>query len=620
MDGAESARRSWAWIAAPFIAVFLAAGASSADLRRASVALVVLAVVGLFIASCVLAITPGVAVLSLAARYRTLGPATGLGLLFAGAATAGMAGFWAWFASPDLGRAFDLVLFTASIVTIGLYGRQGELRRLGLSLPLLLALAVGLLYIGIAFLQGGIAGEAWRTIEARYWLAQDNEIPFLFARRVAAAGPLHGYLLGNWQSSDRPPLQTGFVLLQWPLWGYRGDAYQILSGGLQDAWLPALWVVLRVRGLSVRPLLAVVLAAAATGAVFFNSIYVWPKMLAGALALAAFAILVSRSASDRWPGAGVLVACLATLSMLAHGGTVFAVLAMAPFAYLFRRRITLGAAAACTGAALALYLPWVLYQRFVDPPGNRLLKWQLAGVIKVDKRGFLQALIQQYASLSPRQLLDNKWFNLATVVANPTVFRARIADPGWHGFVGLARVAQLDDMVLAAGPLLLGALALLIPSARRNLAQFKPLATFTGLAVILWVVLLFGGQSANASIQEGPYAAVVLFVGLCALAVTALPRAIAYTVLAANAAWFAICWMPGFGFHQALAQPMGNQHTNPAMAWVCILALIALAAICAVAVRQPLGGELQTAAASAGDPTMAATDGEAAGQAIDSPA
>jgi hypothetical protein len=45
-----------------------------------------------------------------------------------------------------------------------------------------------------------------------------------------------------------------------------------------------------------------------------------------------------------------------------------------------------------------------------------------------------------------------------------------------------------------------------------------------------------------------------------------------------------------------------------------------LAAICAVAVRQPLGGEQETAAASAGDPTMAATDGEAAGQAIDSPA
>jgi hypothetical protein len=619
MDGAESARRSWAWIAAPFIAVFLVAGASSVDLHRASVALGVLAVVGLFTASCVLAITPGVAVLSLAARYRRLGPATGLGLLFAGAATAGMAGFWAWFASPDLGRLFALVLFTASIVTIGLYGRQGELRRLGLSLPLLLALAVGLLFTGFAFLQGGIAGEAWRTIEARYWLAQDNEIPFLFARRVAAGGPMHGYLLGNWLSSDRPPLQTGLVLLQWPLWGYQGEAYQILSGGLQDAWLPALWVVLRVRGVPVRRLLVVVLATAATGAVFFNSIYVWPKMLAGALALAAFAILVSRSASDRWPGAGVLAACLVTLSMLAHGGTAFAILAMAPFAYLFRRRITRGAVAACTGAALLLYGPWILYQRFVNPPGNRLLKWQLAGVVNIDKRGFLQALIQQYGSLSLHQLLANKWSNLATLAANPMLWRTDRADPGWHGFIGIARVAQIESLLVAAGPLLLAVLALLIPSARRNLTQFKPLAAFTGLAVVIWIVLLFGGAATTATIQLAPYAAVILFIGLCALAVTALPRAITWTVLAASVAWFLICWMPGFGFHQALAQPLGSQHTDLAMAWVCILAIVALAATCAVAARRPEGGKLQMAAASAGEP-MAATDGEVGTQAIDSPA
>lgn len=591
MDGTQPARRSVAWLAAPLLAAAAVAWTSSVHLDQVTAAIRALAVAGLFAGSCVLAVTPGVALLFLVARYRPLGPATGLGLLLAGTGTAGMTGFWAWFASPELGRAAAAALFAASMVTIGLCGRQGELGRLGLSLPLSLALPVGLLFTGIAFVPGGIAGQAWHAIATRYWAAYDNEIPFLFASRLAAHQSLHGYLYGNWLSSDRPPLQTGLVLLQWPLWGNRETAYQLLSTGLQDAWLPAVWVALRVRGVSVRRVLVVVLSIAATGAVFFNSVYVWPKMLAGALALAAFAILISRHAADRWLGAGVVVTALATLSMLAHGGTAFAVIALAPFAYRFRGRITLRAVAACCTVAAALYLPWTLYQRFVDPPGNRLLKWQLAGVIAVDKRGFLQALSQQYQALSLHRLLGNKWDNLVTLVANTTLWRTQIADPGWHGFVGLARVAQLNDLLLAAGPLLLGALALLIPSARRDLAPVRPLALFAGLALLLWVVLLFGGETVTATIIQGPYAAVLLFTGLCALAVTVLPKVLAWMVLAASVAWFVICWLPGLGFHPAQGVPAGSQPADPAMLWICVLALAALAVVCAVAVIRPAEAE-----------------------------
>lgn len=501
-----------------------------------------------------------------------------------------MAGFWAWFASPALGRVFAILLLVVSVAVIGIYGRRGDLRRLELSLPLLITLLVGLLFTGVAFLQGGIAGEAWRTVQLRYWLAGDNEIPFVFAQRVAAHESLHGYLIDDWQSSDRPPLQTGLVPLQWPFWNNKGTAYQLLSSALLNAWLPAMWVVLRVRGLSVRRTLVVVLSTAATGAIFFNVIYVWPKMLAGALALAAFAILVSRLPADRWRGAGVLVACLATLSLLAHGGAGFAILALAPFAYLFRRRITLAAIAACAEVGLVLYIPWSFYQRFVNPPGNRLLKWRLAGVIPIDKRGVVQTVIQQYQSLSLQEIAANKWGNLVSVVANPQLWRTVSATPGWYGFAGMARVAQINDMVLAAGPLLLGALVFFIPSARRSLAQFKPLAVFVGLGVIVWVVVLFGGPATTAAIQNGPYVTVVLFIGLCALCVAALPKIIAYAVFAANLAWFIISWVPGLGFHPALAGSPGS--TDIAMVCVCVVALAALAVVCYIAVvRPPVTGE-----------------------------
>ena len=65
--------------------------------------------------------------------------------------------------------------------------------------------------------------------------------------------------------------------------------------------------------------------------------------------------------------------------MLSHGGTAFALIAFIPFVYQLRRRITIRSAVASAAAALALYLPWVLYQRFVNPPGDRLLSGSWPG-------------------------------------------------------------------------------------------------------------------------------------------------------------------------------------------------------------------------------------------------
>ena len=50
----------------------------------------------------------------------------------------------------------------------------------------------------------------------------------------------------------------------------------------------------------------------------------------------------------------------------------------------------------CLTLLFVVLLPWVLYQKVYDPPGNRLLKWHIAGVIDVDSRGFLEALYQSY--------------------------------------------------------------------------------------------------------------------------------------------------------------------------------------------------------------------------------
>ena len=184
------AGRAFAWTAAPVLAALLVREASQVSLAGAGVPATALAVSGLYIGSAVLAATPGVALVSVLARRRDLGPATVLGLLLAGSGGAAMAGFWAWFASPGFGRGFDVALGVASVAAIAVFGRRGDLRAAGLPVPMLLALAIGLAFTGLAFIQGdGIAQNVVSAIASRYWRTQDNAIPLLFATRVAAHAP-----------------------------------------------------------------------------------------------------------------------------------------------------------------------------------------------------------------------------------------------------------------------------------------------------------------------------------------------------------------------------------------------------------------------------------------------
>jgi hypothetical protein len=569
-----------AWTLGPVVAALLVRQVSGVTLVTAGTPEAALVVSAMYAGSAVVAVAPGVALLSVLARRRPLPPATAFGLLLAGSGGAAMAAFWAWFASPHLGRDFDVAVGAVSVAVIALFGRRGDLRAAGLSVPLLLGLATGLAFTGLTFIQGdGIAHSVLSAVGNRYWMTADNAIPLKFAIRVAAHRPLSGYLVGDWLSSDRPPLQTGYTLMEWPLWrtAAKPAGYQLLSTALSASWLPALWLVLRGRGVAQWRTLVVVLATTLTGFVLVSTVFVWPKLLAGAFTLAALAIVMSRDRDERRAPGWIVAVTLLTLAMLAHGGTIFALLALIPFARRWRGRVRLLALAAAAPAAV-LYVPWLLYQHLVDPPGDRLLKWQLAGVVKIGPGGVLATIAARYGSLSLRRLLQNKSMNLESLVANPVLLRTLTPEHAWRSwFLGYARLAQLNDLLPAAGLLLLGGFALLRPARRHALAPAAPLAAFCGLSLALWVALLWGGNVATIN-HQGAYAVIVLFIALCALAVSYLPRPVATLALAGNAAWFAVSWVPGLGFRAADLRetPLMTQF-SPAMLLVC-LAGVALAA------------------------------------------
>ena len=393
-------------------------------------------------------------------------------------------------------------------------------------------------------------------------------------------------MIGDWLSSDRPPLQTGFVLLQWPLWTVQGrpGAYQFLGTVLQSAWLPALWITFRVRGDTVSRTCVAVLATSATGVMFFNTVYIWPKMLAGALALAALAILVSRDPADRSRGAGVIAAALAALSMLAHGGTFFALLALVPFVILLRRKVTAWAVAACAAAVAVLYLPWLLYQHFVNPPGNRLVKWMLASVIPIDHRGILQTIIDQYRSVPLTRLLGNKLDNLTTLVANMGLWQSQHAERAWtpassatRGSRGSTTSYRRRDRCCsapsrcccrrpAAGSRTSGR------SRRSPRSRSRPGWCCSG-----------AGRPArrpgHAQIHQGPYVAISrVHRALRARRDRTAARALRRGPMA-SAAWFVVEWLPGLAFRPQWLHHARTQPVDWSMAILCGCALAVIIAI-----------------------------------------
>ncbi|MGI9071325.1 MAG: hypothetical protein ACR2JB_08425 [Bryobacteraceae bacterium] len=351
----------------------------------------------------------------------------------------GYLAFWLWFISPQLGRLFSLCLPIASvlilILTLKRIDAAGRSTLRALLVPLALTGSAALLVVSTGFLFGGVdyPSETART-RFSHPLPPDNEIPFLFAEGLRN-GKVPRPLLAEWRSSDRPPLQTGIVLsqcvyLQHP----RKLQYTIISVILQSLWIFALWLFLEAFDLNSKSIALALAVCLFSGFVFLNSFYVWPKLLAAAYMLAASAVLLADRftvALSKTTFTPLLAAVLVAFGVLAHGASVFAVLGLALTIIALKRRITLSSLILIGVGVFCLYLPWMLYQKLYDPPGDRLLKWHLAGVIAVNSQSFIQAFTTTYKDLTFHQFLNNKLANLETVADHQREY--------WHSILQLMR-------------------------------------------------------------------------------------------------------------------------------------------------------------------------------------
>jgi hypothetical protein len=205
---------------------------------------------------------------------------------------------------------------------------------------------------------------------------------------------------------------------------------------------------------------------------------------------------------------GALLGALAAFAMLCHGGSMFALLGITATLLLVRRVPSFRVLLATACAAGLLYLPWSLYQRNYDPPGDRLLKWHLAGAYSPHPEAKLRdLLLTDYRQLGWKGTLEFKIENFLALVDDLPAFWQRIARVVQTCFTGdltlrAAAVAWLrfsmfchwfasiDFLSVAPIALLLGAALGLRNSAEVQQAWILWLCI--AITLVLWCLLMFG--------------------------------------------------------------------------------------------------------------------------------
>ncbi len=501
--------------------------------------------VALYALDLLLFLLPGFAVTLWLAARRSCSATRALMLTIVTSATLGYIAFWVYFGSRLAGRIFSWSIIAGSVcVVLALLRHPPASRELarGMRVPFGYVLITGIFYSCLLFLSKDPFTTGAEYANDRFFRETrpgDNQIPLIFAERIYARQPLRPFCCNDWLSSDRPPLQAGILLLQRPLkpFGNVRLNYELLGIGLQCLWISGVWVLLESIRAPARRMNVVLAFLIFSGFWFYNSVYVWPKLLAATFVLFALSILLQIAVERRAPTwfETALTGLSFGLAIMAHPGSVFSVPGLALVA-IWNRRFLSPAKILAGVLTLGLFVaPWIAYQKLYDPPGNRLLKMHLAGVGPIDSRSTWQAIKDRYGGLDAKAILTYKWANLKTLVG-PHPFLVGRSEP--------SRVAQREYVWNALGILNVGWVVAAFCLVRRRVAALPHSGLLLGIALLnllVWSLVLIGpGYTLT---EHGSYADLLLLsIGLLGFLLL-LPRTLIWGFLSLQALNLFAVWV-----------------------------------------------------------------------------
>ncbi len=547
---------------------------------------------------------PGVAAALLAARRGVQQTPILLAIALCVSGIVAMLAFWAFYAGRLAGDSFAYLTILGSMLIAGWCLWEGVDRRLlrALAIPLGLWVLGTAFIVYFGFLHGG-SDAALGTAANRFTAAplpSDNDIPLFYAEWFFH----HGHsgtppvFPGEWLASDRPPLQVGYVMPQMSIgWGKAEIHYQVLGVALQQLWIVGLWALLLAGRVGRTTRALAMLTVLVSDLAIVNGFFVWPKLLPAAMLLAAAALILT----PLWPEirrsywGAALVAALFGLAAMGHGSSVFGIAALALIA-AFRGMPSWRWIGVAALVGIVVVGPWSAYQRYGDPPGNRLTKWFLAGVVDVDDRGVGEALSDSYGEAGLGGTIDNKVDNFARIlgagelVDNTDAAVEAAGDGRWADTERQVRNILFLFLLPSLGLLLLGPVAMALWWRRRDERPdewrfaVSCLLAFA-LGAVVWALLLFGGDNAPTVIHQGSY--LIPLLGICGAAVglrAVLPR-FAIWLLGINAALMLLVYTP------ALAPGEGTVYSVSA----AIPAAASLLAFCLLAYGRPASADADVA-------------------------
>lgn len=264
--------------------------------------------------------------------------------------------------------------------------------------------------------------------------SSDNQIPMMLSEYLFHGQDPRNYDLGQWKISDRPPLAYGLMtalrVLSASIAAHNDGyslfyKYQTTAGiVINGVWIVALYYLLAALKLDRKAIYSVAIAIALTPFAIFNSIYIWPKMLGAAFAVFAYIELFEPAqnlAYKRFTNFGTSLlwaAAFSALALLSHGGTAFGIIAAILVAVAYRGLPKWDLAVGAVLVGFLVLIPWGLWQHFVQPPGNALIKYALAGTFGFgeENKSILATMHDAYSPLTISNWIQMKLHALRVIV------------------------------------------------------------------------------------------------------------------------------------------------------------------------------------------------------------
>ena len=321
--------------------------------------------------------------------------------------------FFVYLYALKLGELLSWILFGITLWFLSQLNR--ERFREGLHLFLILTSMLSIIlflaydHFDSLSLMQAVSADTWHQLPV------DNWIPKIFANAILNEH-IQSPLVGSWLSSDRPPLQVGWYLI-FTVFNYSDLLYLVVSMGAQLLVIP--FILLLVSHITQQKTYLFFLSFILffNGFIFVHGLFVWPKLFSALYQGIAFYALYQLWTEDiKKLSMYLLFATASVLAFLAHGGSIFYLLGLGILLlFTVRNWQTLRYLSIAFVTALILYLPWVLYQKLIDPPGDRLVKRHLAAYYDITPRSALDVIVNYYQNIRLEDWLTLRWQHFETI-------------------------------------------------------------------------------------------------------------------------------------------------------------------------------------------------------------